>query len=377
MIMQVCVFLHFSCKYDIVFIDFQRNIFIFIIIFIKGAYMVTINEVAKAAGVSISTISRVINQSNSVSLATKTKVMEAIRELGYTPNISAKKDNKKSNKLIGVLFPDISNNVFGRILQGVNSVVTPLGYNTVICETNGELEKEIHFLDVLKNKQVEGIIMANVHIPEEHMLWIHRHNKPIIYVCQDIPDFGLKIPISSVNMDNQQAICDMVHFLYNMGHKNIAFIGGPLHDLSAGKKRYDGYMKGLRECSLNTSQDLISFQESFTIADGYAGMNQIYEKSSVLPTAVLCACDNIAVGAIDFMYDNNIQVPEHISVTGVDDCNLATAIRPSLTTIRHATFDTGVKAAQLLLEYFASESFKGSAFKMPYQLLRRQSVKHL
>ena len=87
--------------------------------------MVTINEVAKAAGVSISTISRVINQSNSVSLATKNKVMEAIRELGYTPNISAKKYNKKSNKLIGVLFPDISNNVFGRILQGVNSVVTP------------------------------------------------------------------------------------------------------------------------------------------------------------------------------------------------------------------------------------------------------------
>ena len=377
MIMQVCVFLHFSCKYDIVFIDFQRNIFIFIIIFIKGAYMVTINEVAKAAGVSISTISRVINQSNSVSLATKTKVMEAIRELGYTPNISAKKDNKKSNKLIGVLFPDISNNVFGRILQGVNSVVTPLGYNTVICETNGELEKELHFLDVLKNKQVEGIIMANVHIPEEHMMWIHRNNKPVIYVCQDIPDFGLKIPISSVNMDNQQAICDMVHFLYNMGHKNIAFIGGPLHDLSAGKKRYDGYMKGLRECSLNTSQDLISFQESFTIADGYAGMNQIYEKSSILPTAVLCACDNLAVGAIDFMYDNNIQVPEHISVTGVDDSILATAIRPSLTTIRHATFDTGVKAAQLLLEYFSSESFKGSAFKMPYQLLRRQSVKHL
>jgi len=339
--------------------------------------MVNINDVAKAAGVSISTISRVINQSSSVSPATRNKVMKVIAELGYSPTASEKKDRKKSNKLIGVLFPDISNNVFGRILQGINSVLTPLGYNTVICETNGELDKEIHFLDVLKNKQVEGIIMANVHIPEEHLLWIHRNNKPIVYVCQDIPDFSLKIPISSVNMDNQQAICDMVHFLYNMGHRNIAFIGGPLHDLSAGKKRYQGYMKGLRECSLNTSQDLISFQESFTIADGYEGMHQIYEKSSILPTAVLCACDNIAVGAIDFMYDNNIQVPEHISITGVDDSNLATAIRPSLTTIRHATFDTGIKAAQILLEYFASPSFTGNAFKLPYQLLRRQSVKHL
>ena len=339
--------------------------------------MVTINNVASAAGVSISTVSRVINQSNTVSVATRNRVMEVIRELGYSTAPTIKKENRKSNKLIGVLFPDISNNVFGRILQGINSVVTPLGYNTVICETNGELDKEIHFLNVLKNKQVEGIIMANVHIPKEHMMWIHRNNKPVIYVCQDIPDFELKIPVSSVNMDNQQAICDMVHFLYNMGHRNIAFIGGPLHDLSAGKKRYDGYMKGIRECSLNTSQDLISLQDSFTIEDGYTGMNQIYEKASILPTAVLCACDNIAVGAIDFMYDNNIQVPGHISVTGVDDSNLATAIRPSLTTIRHATFDTGVKSAQLLLEYFSSNSFKGSAFKMPYQLLRRQSVKHL
>ena len=145
--------------------------------------MVTINDVANAAGVSISTVSRVINQSNTVSVSTKNKVMEVIRELGYSPGPTLKRENRKSNKLIGVLFPDISNNVFGRILQGINSVVTPLGYNTVICETNGELDKEIHFLDVLKNKQVEGIIMANVHIPQEHMMWIHRNNKPVIYVC--------------------------------------------------------------------------------------------------------------------------------------------------------------------------------------------------
>ena len=104
--------------------------------------MVTINDVASAAGVSISTVSRVINQSNTVSVATRNRVMEIIRELGYSPGPTIKKENRKSNKLIGVLFPDISNNVFGRILQGINSVVTPLGYNTVICETNGELDKE-------------------------------------------------------------------------------------------------------------------------------------------------------------------------------------------------------------------------------------------
>lgn len=111
--------------------------------------MITINQVAEAAGVSISTVSRVMNQSSSVSVSTRKRVLEAIRELGYVPNVSAAKAAaRKSNKLIGVLFPDISNNVFGRILQGINSVVTPLGYNIIICETNGELEKEINFLNV-------------------------------------------------------------------------------------------------------------------------------------------------------------------------------------------------------------------------------------
>ncbi|WP_130838294.1 LacI family DNA-binding transcriptional regulator [Lachnoclostridium sp. Marseille-P6806] len=336
--------------------------------------MVTINEVAEAAGVSISTVSRVMNQSGIVSAETCRRVMEAVRELGYIPNISAKKAAHKSNKLIGVLFPDISNNVFGRIMQGINSVVTPLGYNLIICETDGELEKEIHFLNVLKNKQVDGVIMANIHIPGEHMMWIHRNHIPVIYVCQDVPEFDLKVPCSSVNMDNKQAICDMVHFLYHMGHRQIAFVGGPLHDLSAGKKRYDGYMKGMKECSLPIRQDMIAFQDAFTIDAGYRGMHEIYEKSSALPTAVLCACDNMAVGAIDFMYDNHIKVPEHISVTGVDDTELAGAIRPSLTTIRHATPDTGVKAAHLLLEYLAAPDFDGGAFNVPYQILRRQSV---
>ena len=339
--------------------------------------MSTINEVADAAGVSISTVSRVMNHSSNVAEETRRRVMEAVRELEYVPNVSAGKVSHKSKKLIGVLFPDISNNVFGRIMQGINNVVTPFGYNTIICETEGELEKEIHFLNVLKDKQVDGVIMATIHIPEDHMMWIHKNQKPVIFVCQDLPEFSLKVPCSSVNMDNRQAICDMAHLLYNMGHRSIAFVGGPMDDLSAGKKRYDGYVKGMRECGLSAAEDMITFQESFAIEAGYSGMHQIYEKASSLPTAVLCASDYMAVGAMDFMYDNNILVPQHISVTGVDDANLATAVRPSLTTIRHATSDTGVKAAMLLMEFISAPDTKGYACNVPYQILRRQSVLHI
>lgn len=237
--------------------------------------MATIHDVAEAAGVSISTVSRVMNHSSNVAQETRRRVMEAVRELAYIPNVSAGKVSRKSKKLIGVLFPDISNNVFGRIMQGINNVVAPFGYSTIICETDGELEKEIHFLNVLKDKQVDGVIMAAIHISEEHMLWIHKNRTPVIYVCQDLPEFSRKIPCSSVNMDNRQAICDMVHLLYNMGHRRIAFVGGPMHDLSAGKKRYDGFVKGMKECGLSVPEDMITFQESFAIDAGYNGMHQI------------------------------------------------------------------------------------------------------
>ena len=291
--------------------------------------MVTINDVAEAAGVSISTVSRVMNQSTTVSKETYHRVMEVVRRLEYVPNVSAKKHSSKSTKLIGVLFPDISNNIFGRIMQGINNVVTSLGYNLIICETNGNLEKEIHFLNVLKDKQVDGVIMANIHIPEDHMMWVRKKHIPIVYVCQ------------------------------------------------AGKKRYEGYMEGMHECHLTIRQDMMAFEEAFTIEDGYHGMKQIYETSALLPTTVICASDNMAIGAIGFLYDNNIQVPQQISITGVDDTNLAGAIRPSLTTIRHATPDTGVKAAQLLLEYIADPDFSGGSFNTPYKILRRQSVRQI
>ena len=104
--------------------------------------MATIKEVAEAAGVSISTVSRVMNHSSNVAEETRRRVMEAVRELEYVPNVSAGNTSKKSKKLIGVLFPDISNNVFGRIMQGINNVVTPFGYNTIICDKEGELVKE-------------------------------------------------------------------------------------------------------------------------------------------------------------------------------------------------------------------------------------------
>jgi len=264
----------------------------------------------------------------------------------YAKGDDVKKDNKKSNKLIGVLFPDISNNVFGRILQGVNSVVTPLGYNTVICETNGELEKEIHFLDVLKNKQVEGIIMANVHIPEEHMLWIHRNNKPVIYVCQDIPDFSLKIPISSVNMDNQQAICDMVHFLYNMGHKNIAFIGGPSSTQNA-IDRFEGYKAALAEYHIPFEKEL-TIESDYSYNGGYKAMETLFTRP-ISFTAVFAANDLMGYGAMEYIYKIGKEVPRDYSLAGFDNISFPAVFQPVITSVEIPAYRFGMLAAKKVI----------------------------
>lgn len=340
--------------------------------------MLTIKDVANEAGVSISTVSRVMNESGTVSKKAKSKVLSAIEKLNYTPNPCARKAARKTNKLVGVLFPDITNNVFGRLIQGINDFMNPLGYNTIICETNGELEKEIHFLNLLKEKQVDGFIMANIHVPEQLLMWIHRNGKPVVLVYQNVPKtFRLPLLCSSVNIDNNQAFCDMVHFLEKMGHKSIGFIGGPVEDISSGKNRYEGFMRGMRECSLIVKDDSIVFENAFTIKDGYEGMRRLYEQSAVLPSAVICSCDNMAAGAIDFLYDNGINVPSNISITGCDDSTLAVSIRPSLTTIRHSEPEMGRKSAQILLQYIANPSFNGGTYTMPYKIIRRSSVKYI
>lgn len=143
----------------------------------------------------------------------------------------------------------------------------------------------------------------------------------------------------------------MVRFLNDMGHKQISFICGPLFDPSAGRRRMEGYKKGLEECKITYAESLVSYCTHFTIECGY-----------------------MAIGTMGFLQDNGILVPQQISVAGIDDINLAVAYRPKLTTLRHATFEQGAKATDMLFEFLRDPEFSGIEYRMPYKILRRQSV---
>lgn len=338
----------------------------------------TIKDVAKDAGVSVATVSRVLNCNPIVSEKVRACVLRSMKKLEYKPNEVARQAARKSNKLIGVMLPDISNNVFGRILRGINSIASSKGYSTIICDTEGDIEKELHYFNLLKEKQVDGVIMSNAHVTEKHLAWIKRNRRPVVFVCQDPdPPPSFSIPYGVVNIDNRKAVCDMVRFLNDMGHKQIAFICGPLFDPSAGRRRMEGYKKGLEECKITYAESLVSYCTDFTIECGYMAMKKLYEECNIIPTAVLCACDYMAIGAMEFLQDNEILVPQQISVAGIDDINLAAAYRPKLTTLRHATFEQGAKAADMLFEFLRDPEFSGIEYRMPYKILRRQSVRQI
>lgn len=338
----------------------------------------TIKDVARDAGVSVSTVSRVLNQNPAVSDDLRARVMDSIKKLDYKPSETAQVAARKSNKLIGVMLPDISNSIFGRILRGIDSIVALRGYSIIVCDTGGELEKELHYFNLLKEKQVDGIIMSNALVTDQHLMWIRRNRRPVVFVCQDPePLDSISIPYGVVNINNQQALCDMVHFLNNMGHRDIAFLSGPIFDPSSGRKRLEGYQKGLAECLIPFRDGMARYCDDFTIECGYKAMNRLYEECITLPTAVMCACDNIAVGAIEFLLDNKVRVPDQISVTGVDDTVLSSAFRPTLTTLRHATFEQGAKSAEMLFELMKDPGSSGLVYRMPYKILRRQSVRQL
>ena len=339
---------------------------------------ITIKDIAREAQVSVATVSRVINHNPSVNPEMAQRVKEVIERNQFCPSDSARKAAKRSTKLIGVIVPDISNSIFSRLLKGANSILAQYGYNIIVCDSGGDIEKELHLINVLYAKGVEGIIFSSPIISEEHLKLVNYNKCPVIFVCQEPLFPALKNYIHlTVATDNFHAAREVVHFLYRMGHRQIAFLCGPLFDISAGLKRLQGYKCGLMDLKIPYHDYFVKESKDFSAQSGYDAMKTLYEECPVLPTAVFAACDLYAIGAMEFLYDSGVQVPNQISVIGVDDIEVSAIYRPSLTTLRQNTFEHGSKAAELLLNAIQVPPTCSEVVYVPYSIIRRRSVRSL
>jgi len=329
----------------------------------------SIKDVAREAGVSIATVSRVLNDIDVVNEDTKKKVKDAIKKLSYRPNIVARSLKTQKSSTIGIIIPDISNQFYPEIVRGCEDVANIYNYNIMLCNADLDVDKEMESLRILKEKMIDGVIYMSNSIENNVISLIKELEMPIVLV--ETTDTEGIFP--SVTIDNVMAAADAVKYLINKGNKKIAYVGTTIDKINALTKRYIGYKKGLEESGIDLVEELTYFG-GVKARDGYRGINTILDKVNEID-GVFCASDEIAMGVINALRDRGIKVPEDIDVMGFDDIYSASVFYPKLTTIAQPMYDMGSVSMRMLIKSINDLPVDEKHFVLPYKIVERDSCK--
>ncbi|ADH98786.1 catabolite control protein A [Salisediminibacterium selenitireducens] len=329
---------------------------------------VTIYDVAREAGVSMATVSRVVNGNPNVKPATRKRVHEAIERLGYRPNAVARGLASKKTTTVGVIIPDISSIFFSELARGIEDIATMYKYNIILCNSDHNKDKEIHLINTLLEKQVDGIVFMGSEITAEHEEAFKM--SPVPVVLSATIDNHKKLP--SVNINYEQASYDAVKALIEEGHEKISMLSGTLEDPINGYMKFSGYKKALLEAGREVDDEYV-FIGDYTYDSGLEAMNQIL-KLEEPPTAIFASTDEMALGLIHGAQDNGKRVPGDFDIIGFDNTRLATMVRPTLTTVVQPMYDIGAVSMRLLTKYMNKEKVDESVVLLPHRLEYRQST---
>ena len=329
---------------------------------------ITIRDVAAEAEVSEATVSRVINKSARVSYQTKKKVREAIDKLDYSPNANARHLRRSETKLIGLVIPDIWNPFFGGIVKGVEDLARDNDYNVVLFNTSGLLARERKCINVLKDRRVDGMIYMGKTYDQQRIDLLANCDFPIVIISREENE----IDYPTVNIDNYQAAYDMTNYLIETGYQNIAFISGPEEDTTASLKRAKGYKQALTDNGLQFNSDLL-VNGDFTLKSGYQGIEEILEQTSNLD-AVFAANDEMAVGAMRQIREQGYSIPDDIAVAGFDNISLVDYVEPRLTTVVQPVYELGQAGINALLKLIQGKELQDDNIVLDYDIVVREST---
>ncbi len=319
------------------------------------------------SGVSKATVSRVINGSKPVSKEIKERVMKVIEETNFQPSSLARSLSKKETRLIGVIIPDVSNPVFSKIIHGVEKEANNSNYNILLCNSRYDEAQELKYLDILREKEVDGLIFHGFHYSDKVNERLSLFEKAIVSVGNEIKTG--KYPV--VLIDNEKAAFEMTEYLIQKGHKNIGMIHGPEDDPYAGYQRIKGYRRAIKFYNINIDDE---YMESgyYKFQDGYKGIRRLLKRKPKM-TAVFCGNDEMAIGAIKSVVDMGMTVPKDIAVAGFDDIDMAKVFIPSLTTVHQPFEKKGESAMKAILSLLKGEEVKMKIFH-EHQIIKREST---
>jgi len=309
----------------------------------------TIRDVARLAGVSKSTVSRVLNGDPNVSDESRSAVMAAIKEVRYTPNALARGLSTRKTGTIGLIISDITNPFHAEVARGVEDLAADYESNVILCNTDGRPKKEAAYVDLLLEKRVDGIIFTSVKMDESDVTELRAKRVPFVFAGRTLPD----VDADSVVVDNVLGGFQATNHLLGLGHRKIAYIAGPSH-VSASVDRYEGYCQALRKAGVEPDPEFVA-EGDFRQEGGYRAMSLLLSRG--LPvTAVFAANDYMAIGALEAILEGGRKVPEDIAVVGFDDILFAGLHLVQLTTVAQPKYDMGAIAARILFERISSSS---------------------
>lgn len=330
--------------------------------------MANIRDVAKHAGVTPMTVSRVINNSGYVKDETRERVEAAIAELHYVPNMLSRSLRVKESRTIGLVISDISNPYWTKIIQGTESCASENEYHVILCDSSGSETKELSHLENLIKKQVDGILIAPIKNSPKPIEFVKNQEIPIVVI--GYPMLGTEVDV--VRCDTNEAAYEIVQLLLNLGHRRIAALTGPEQIVTA-TDRVDGYKRALQEADVLIDESLIQYG-NFSPEDGYLMAQKMLELDP-LPTAVFTGNNFIAIGVTKALLEAGIRIPEDISIVTFDGPPPDHVIDPFFTMVSQPGYDLGEQAANLLVRRLNEKAT--SAFKeiiLPTEILTYSST---
>ncbi|ARK32430.1 LacI family DNA-binding transcriptional regulator [Halalkalibacter krulwichiae] len=337
---------------------------------------VTINDIAKAANTSTATVSRVLNNPDyPVKESLRTKVMEAIEQLNYVPNLVGKQLKTNTSNEIGVIIPNISNPYYTLLISGLEYVIRQSEKYILLCNTNGDPELERKYLEYLYQKQVRGMIISSINPDVEYLRFLQKNHVQIVAFEQD-----LDLDCTKINFDYYRGGFLAAEHLIKRGHRDIGFISAPLSRHSR-RKVYEGFQACLNQYGIKEQKEYIKIGsdqqeisgEMFEYQNGKNLASQLLSEKK-LPTSIFCINDMTAFGVIQQLQNNGLKIPEDVAVVGFDNIDMCEIVNPSLTTIDQSTFEMGRLAAEALMYSMKNTSAAPTNNLLQPTLIERQST---
>lgn len=331
--------------------------------------MVTIKDVARLAEVSISTVSRVINDSKPVSPEVRRRVLKIIEETDYKPNDVARSLVTRRSYLIGVIINNLAQSYVADVVRGIEEIGKMYDYDILLCSSYSNKEMQEKYLQLLNRKQAEGLFLVGYRYDDEIVKMAKSLKKPCVFFTRDI-----KENMNYIAIDSYLASYEMTNYLIKQGHKNISFISDYENAYSVEKDKISGYLNALQDSGLEYSH--IYYVEGRKHGKAYElGKSILGETKSF--TATICSNDEIAIGVMNSFTDNDIKVPEDISIVGFGNIRETRFVRPQLTTIGEPFYDVGAVGMRMLIKTIKGDKVLSGHMELPFTIEKRNSVKSL